>query len=295
MSSKMLSVTKQLHIIFKERFNPLLSVLFIATFVIANYKASYLLTNAQNTSPITLFFIYCAVLLFFFMLRLHDEIKDYEFDKIHHPERPLPRHAVQRKDLITGIYSIIIIQYIILFIFAPQGILWFSICLLYTIFMYNEFFIGKWLKKRIVLYAITHTAVIILLSITLFTIFSTNISFTTPTFYLFILSNWFAFSIFEFSRKVYTQKDERTSTDSYSKALTPIGAVALNIITMLLAYILLDHVIQLNLFLLLYITFVATLGILYTYVSTTKTVRLFQLTASMYIPLFYITIILMTT
>lgn len=292
--NKFIIILSDLYIIARERFQIVSTIIFITTYFVATYKITPTLTGVPNIrSFFSIILIYIFTLLFFFVLRLSDEIKDYKFDIVHHPNRPLPKGTVKKQNLFHGIIIILIIQFSIILFSAPQITLWFMIYLFYLILMYNEFFIASWIRKYLVFYAITHTFVIFLFSMILIMLLSPlNTQFYSII--IFALSNWFVFNVFEFSRKIYPPNKERTSRESYSAALTPAGAVGINIITMTIAYLLLNKIVLINIFLLFYIILVLALGILYSYKNNQITVKLFQLSASLYIPLFYLTIILFT-
>ena len=60
------------------------------------------LQQAWMIKPFAVSFI--GLLLFFVVLRLMDEYKDYEKDQIAYPERPLPRGIVSKAQVLKSIY-----------------------------------------------------------------------------------------------------------------------------------------------------------------------------------------------
>ena len=101
-----------------------------------------------------------GALLFLFQIRLMDELKDFEKDKIAHPERPLPR-GLFTVDEFSG--SVKIFQIAMVFFSVLLMIFWnvtagscFLLGTMYLYLMFNEFFVGSWLSERPILYAITH-------------------------------------------------------------------------------------------------------------------------------------------
>lgn len=106
-----------------------------------------------------------GLLLFLALLRLMDEVKDYDKDVIAHPERPLPRGLLDLrtvKRVIRGGGAAMV---------AYAGLVWLvcgaaagALYLISTAFlwlMYAEFFIGKSLGKAPILYAVTHQVVML--------------------------------------------------------------------------------------------------------------------------------------
>ena len=75
----------------QERFNLAVYIPVILLFVASHAS---LAGNNSYTTAADLFFICVAVVIFFFILRLFDEVKDYEFDSMYHPGRPLPRQRM---------------------------------------------------------------------------------------------------------------------------------------------------------------------------------------------------------
>ncbi len=105
------------------------------------------------------------ILVFFFCLRLMDEVKDYKKDITAHPERPLPR----------GLVKLATAKKVIGFCLAGQvfaGLILLSLDLTYAGYfwlmttawlylMYVEFYCGSWLEERPFFYATTHQLIII--------------------------------------------------------------------------------------------------------------------------------------
>jgi hypothetical protein len=102
---------------------------------------------------------------FFFILRLMDELKDYEKDLIVHPQRPLPRGLLTpvlvSRTINRGVLAMIAYAIILIFTRSWQvgvnelivtGWLW---------FMYKEFYTSGWLADRPLLYAITHQVILL--------------------------------------------------------------------------------------------------------------------------------------
>src|SRR5262249_49861480 len=94
--------------------------------------------------------------------------------------------------------------------------------------MYREFFVGRWLRPRLTLYAVTHTAVSILLGYSIAAQAAARPLTGLPwPLVLFGPVNWMLFNVFEFARKTYAPQEERAGVDTYSSLYGPWGAVLL--------------------------------------------------------------------
>lgn len=86
----------------------------------------------------------CAIVivfLFFLRLRLLDEIKDYRYDIEHHSDRPVARGLLSLAELKVVVAFIFVLEVIILLgVPAYARGLW-ALALVYSAFMYHDFFI----------------------------------------------------------------------------------------------------------------------------------------------------------
>lgn len=103
--------------------------------------------------------------LFFFLLRLMDEYKDHEKDKIVHPDRPIPRGLLTVSQVKRAILTIewVMIGYSVLLaqMFSLQTGLCYLWIALHLWGMYKEFYVGSKLSDFPLLYAITHQAILV--------------------------------------------------------------------------------------------------------------------------------------
>ncbi len=284
----------------KERFNPLSYSVLILAFLGAHY-AVYLNFLKQELDIdfgllIYLIPLILAVFMFFFKLRLFDEIKDMEFDAIHHPERPLPRGILSKDDIIKAVFIIGALELLLFSLYGLQALASAIIAIGYSLVMYKEFFSKKWLRAHLTLYAVTHTFVVILLSTTIFSALLnkpwTNMS---QDLLYFSFGGWFLFNIFEFGRKTFAQQEEKEGVNSYSKILGRFGAVLLVLTMAILSMVFMNKatipVIDSGLpFLWLVVTAVA--GFLYASLDRPHIAQIYRHITSLYIIITYGTIIL---
>lgn len=240
----------------KERFHP---ALYIPTVFLFSWFNILVFTkkSASETNWWLLFLIFVPCLLFFFRLRLFDEIKDYEVDLKINPHRPLARGVLSVDQVKVGIISLILVESYWVYSISPVGFFFYTVAIMYSLLMYEEFFIGTWLRPKLTTYAITHTWVCAFLSIALgmsalaYTnqfgagqsqlldkVFgqSLSLSLFEKNFWIIAVMNWLYFNFFEFARKTFSKQEEKDTVASYSKIFGVWGAAALSFSQVLLAF-----------------------------------------------------------
>ncbi len=211
-----------------ERFEPISHTLMIALFFSAHYTLFVQSEKATMLPFTTLLTLALGTIVFFFKLRLYDEIKDYEVDTKINPTRPLARGLVTHSDLYRGIAVCIILELVCFGIRGTASLMVICISILYSLLMYKEFFIGQKIRPFLTTYAVTHTIISTFISLSLFTSFSQTFPWEQEFYFiLFALNSWCLFNIFEFGRKTFTQEEERENVESYSKIFGRTGAVLL--------------------------------------------------------------------
>jgi hypothetical protein len=105
-----------------------------------------------------------GMMLFFWLLRLMDELKDYAKDRIGHPERPLPRGLlgtgqVERAIRFGGIAMVGWSAGAALLANVAAGSCYLVVTA-YLWLMYREFYCGGWLEQRPLFYALTHQVIL---------------------------------------------------------------------------------------------------------------------------------------
>ena len=181
----------------------------------------------ESWSWIALFFVLFS---FFFRMRLFDEIKDYVTDCEKNPSRPLPRGILKIHDLQRAILILFGFEFALAGIANPIALTILLPAQGYSFLMYKEFFIGKILRPRLTTYAVTHTVVMVLLSVLcsawLLERFPWQLEIRN---WIFAIGCFGIFNVFEFGRKTFAETEERPGVDSYSKIWGHAGAVFLNL------------------------------------------------------------------
>ena len=213
-----------------ERFEPISSLTMIILFLAAHFMAS------ESTSFIRGIPLLVGTTLFFFKLRLYDEIKDYDTDCAINPTRPLPRGLLKHKHLYRMILACIFLEMILFSTLGIGPLLGITIAIIYSLFMYKEFFIGDLIRPHLTTYAMSHTIVTVLLGIAIMSGVRNTVPWElTGNDLWFVFNNWFMFNIFEFGRKTFLTTEERENVESYSLIFSRYGAVLLVISQALLS------------------------------------------------------------
>ena len=164
---------------------------------------------------------------FLLMLRVFDEHKDYALDLQNHPQRVLQRGLVTLGHLkVAGGLAIALQLGASLRLDHGFGIITqrFLMMFLWSCLMAKEFFIGEWLSKRLLLYAISHMVVMPMALLWLAQMGAGQAALPPSAYLLATLSLLSGFS-FEIGRKTWAPEQERPTVDSYSKILGLRSAV----------------------------------------------------------------------
>ena len=225
-----------------ERFPPYTNLPFMLFYFIAHY-VFYLNSSQEGFSIIKLVILFLGTLVFFFTLRLYDELKDYQNDLKMYPNRPLIRGLLSHKDIRKGIYISILLEILSFSLFGFKGLLAVGLPIVYSLLMFKEFFIRKWIRSHLTIYALTHTLVSALFSLALIATFKSTFVWNLDTdSYLFALLSWCLFNIFEFGRKTFISSEEHKEIESYSKIYGRFGATLLVISMAIISNLILKEI-----------------------------------------------------
>ncbi len=223
----------------KERFEPVSHTVMISAFAAANAAMAFAAGRFEiNSRPAFLLTGFALVWLVFFHMRLFDDIKDYETDRLVNKERPLPRGVLSVNEFGAGILVCVVSEIILSAALGFKVFSTYALVLCFTLIMRQEFFIGDWMRPKMELYAATHTFSASMLGLLIYSILKDAYITEIPTAYLYVaLGNWFVFNVFEFGRKTFSTEEERRGVDSYSLRLSPFGAFALLAANIFLAFL----------------------------------------------------------
>jgi len=209
--------------------------------LIAAFGASAVCLSAllRGGSPNPLAVLVAVLILFgvFFQLRVADEHKDNEDDTKFRPERPVPRGLVKLAELRgvalgIGVAQVALTAWLDWRLLGLLLLVWGWLAL-----MTKEFFVPAWLKKRPLVYMISHMAIMPLIDL-----YATacdwlptgdgghaGFGLTLSAFLLLSLVNG---SAIEIARKCWAPESEREGVETYSKLWGPVraGVAAMGIV-----------------------------------------------------------------
>jgi 4-hydroxybenzoate polyprenyltransferase len=163
---------------------------------------------------------------FFLMLRVFDEHKDYELDLRNHPQRVLQSGLITLRHLkIAGAIAIALQHGVSLFVdrgFGAATRMW-LVVMGWSTLMAREFFVGEWLGKRLVLYALSHMVVLPMAMVWIAQMGAGGADLPIAVLLLPALSFFSGFA-FEITRKTRAPEQERDTVDSYSRVFGTRGA-----------------------------------------------------------------------
>ena len=227
---------------------------YIYTSLLYNSKIMYLFTNGVKIGifQYKIIALFIIIFMFFFQLRITDEFKDYEEDLKYRAYRPVQRGVVTLKTLGKIGIATVTIQIILAHVIDPEIIYFMIFVWIYMFLMAKEFFIKKWLTKRILIYALSH--VVIMVFITLVIVEATQYIVPKNIFDVFILQ-WYRHNIdfaliplfalnylngivLEIGRKTRRADEEEHGVQTYSKLWGRKKAVVILSLLFVIEYLL---------------------------------------------------------
>lgn len=206
---------------------------YIYTSLLYNSKIMYLFTNGVKIGifQYKIIALFIIIFMFFLQLRITDEFKDYEEDLKYRAYRPVQRGIISLKTLGKIGIATVITQIILAHVIDPEIIYFMIFVWIYMFLMAKEFFIKKWLTKRILIYALSH--VVIMVFITLVIVEATQYIVPKNIFDVFILQrykhnidfaliplfvlNYLNGIVLEIGRKTRRADEEEHGVQTYSK------------------------------------------------------------------------------
>ena len=216
----------------RERFPAAHGLLALALFLAALLHArSFAGRGALYLSPVDVGG-FLAVWAFFLTLRVCDEHKDYATDCIHHRDRVLQRGLIGLWHLrAVGGVAVALQAGVSMWYDGGVGAVtlrWLAV-VGWSLLMTKEFFAGPWLRRRLVLYAVSHMLVMPLVILWIAQM-GVGDSALPPAVYPLAVGAMLSGFVFEIARKTRAPEEERAGVDSYSRVfgartapLVPLG------------------------------------------------------------------------
>jgi hypothetical protein len=167
---------------------------------------------------------FLVVLLFFFQLRVLDEIKDGEDDRRYRPERPIPRGLVTLR-LIVGLgLATVPIAVAACWAIDARLLMLLAIAWGWMLLMGFEFFVPGWLKARPFVYLVSHMLIMPAIDLVV-TGFEWLPHGEAPAgLWLFLLLSFANGCVLELGRKLWAPQNEREGVETYSALMGPARA-----------------------------------------------------------------------
>lgn len=210
---------QRLYIYQKERFPLLIHLPLITAFCFSVIGYSRACRMEDGFIPLCQF-VSCVGTNFvlFFILRVADEHKDNEDDKLFRKYLPVPRGLITLKELRIITLPLFIIVSVVNVIWFSQLLPLYVLMMGYLLLMRYEFFIAEWLKKRQVAYIVSHMFIIPLADI-----YASGYDWLLADdiapvglFYFFCVS-FLSGIVMEIGRKMRVQETEEQGVVSYTK------------------------------------------------------------------------------
>lgn len=197
---------------FQERFPPVVYTVLVACFWFSGVAVGRTLGGGEGWG----FLAAPLVWLVFLRLRLFDEVKDYDDDMVAHPERVLSRGLVSLKLLQRIALGVMLVELVLAWSFSGTVLFAWGITYTYTLLMRLEFGVGPFLRRHMVLYAITHNPVVGGMAVILYAASGAEIV-SSAAWYVGLVS--VASLGFEVGRKTRKPDEERPGHTTYTAAL----------------------------------------------------------------------------
>ncbi|MBO9712284.1 UbiA family prenyltransferase [Sphingomonas sp.] len=170
---------------------------------------------------------FLVTLLFFFQLRVLDEIKDGEDDARYRPERPIPRGLVSLR-LIVGLgIATVPVQTLACALVDLRLLVLLALVWGWMALMGVEFFVPEWLKARPFAYLVSHMLVMPGIDLILTGFEWVPHGRAPHALLLFLALSFTNGCVLEIGRKLWAPANEREGVETYSALLGPAQAGAL--------------------------------------------------------------------
>lgn len=208
---------------FKPRFGQYLMERFppanmVAALVLAASLSFAYAGMTKSLAPLDLSLAAAIILIIgmFFILRVCDEFKDAAEDARYRPSRPVPRGLISLRELRNAAIVVAVVQAFVLLVEAPG--LWPLLVATWgwIVLMTHEFGLGAWLRRRPLLYLVSHMLVMPFIAMLAMGVSSGSLQVVAdPVAWALALAAFQCGIIMEIGRKIWDEEGEGIET--YSK------------------------------------------------------------------------------
>lgn len=202
----------------KERFPLVTHAPLIVVVTAACLTFSAALSGSARTPRLTIAgAIFGITFIFFLLLRIADEIKDYEDDVRFRSYRAVPRGLVTLSELRSAAVLGIVLQLVLAAVVDPALVVALGVVLGYLGLMTKEFFAREWLKAHPLVYLASHMVILPLIAL-----FATAGDWLIWRLApprevgLLALTAFLVGIVLEIGRKIRAPEDEERGVDTYS-------------------------------------------------------------------------------
>ncbi|AUM65199.1 hypothetical protein C0R09_12050 [Brevibacillus laterosporus] len=216
-SYQQLSWSRRWWIYQRERFPVVQNGIVVAVFSISTMLYSSILRNGSSPSFQSLVIGFLSTFLFFLLLRIADEFKDFEEDSRFRSYRAVPRGVVTLKHLgVLGVF-IGLLQLGMAYWLSPKLIFWLVLAWGYLALMSKEFFVKEWLKAHPIIYLLSHMVMMPMIVMYIVACDWVTASDTIPSgLPWLLLASYGNGIILEIGRKIRIPEDEEYGVETYS-------------------------------------------------------------------------------
>ena len=184
--------------------------------------------DAPGFAPPGVFLVASFTLLAaFFALRVADEHKDADVDRVSRPELPVPRGLVTLRELRTAASVLGVVALAVNTVLAPALLLPLAGIALWLTLMTREFFAREWLRGQPAVYLASHMVIMPLLLL-----YATATDWMTAgagpprSLWLFLAASYATGLVLEIGRKIRAPGEERPGVETYTGSWGTTRAVA---------------------------------------------------------------------
>jgi 4-hydroxybenzoate polyprenyltransferase len=186
---------------------------------------------------------FVSSLLFLLQLRLADEFKDFEDDSRYRSYRPVPRGLIKLRELAFVWAGCVGLQLLLALWLSWRLLPLLGITWAYLLLMSKEFFVPNWLKRRALVYMLTHMVIMpfIFLYASACDWIPAGKARPSQGLIWMLVVNYFNGMVLEIGRKIRAPRDEERGVETYSSLWGRRNAVlawlAAMTITAVVAYV----------------------------------------------------------
>lgn len=234
-----------------------------------------LINNGDVTFRLEEISIGLIPVLFLFHMRILDEFKDYNFDAVNFPDRPLHSGLVSKKDLlIYEIICVILIGFISMVFTNFISFLFLIVSFAYSGFMFKEFFIEDFWNKSAFLYLASHQVILFLVLLCVLTGLHENILYNVSLIHIvaILIHAFMPFLAIELGRKIKHRIDQQgnNTSDTYAQTWGQRNTILIIFFSYVINLCLLLYASQISITGLLVFGTIISLYLLYSYVAKTS-------------------------